>query len=479
VSASLAALVNHPRNPLRRYVQQPAGRWGGMSPPQREFHTSQARKRFCLWANSMGKTWSGGVEAWWHLTDTHPFRSTPNITGEGWMLADDLQQGWKSVCKAMRAMEPPGVVDPTCHYDPERGYRWCGKPMLLLKNGRRMVGKGGSQTAKATEGDKIDWLWVDEPPKRSHWNGCVSRVNRTYGPIWVTMTAVAVSKSEGIEWLRDMVDGDPDKGKPPEQGRWPKDADGWDFLQRGMNYRSAPHLTKQQVDALIRDCDAWERAQRVHAKWRGTVAGRWVPAFDADHIFSDMSFEGGDVVSIGLGADYGEKPGNTIWYIGLYTRSGKVFILGEWSPDERMTEAQEAKGVYEALVKPLGISLHDIDVARGDSNSAGHRGIALSVNELLMRHFAGLTRSNTPPFDIRPPYKGPGSVRARARMLNTACAEGRFFVHETCYRLIDTLTRWMGHNDDLKHAFDAAGYLSEVWLAPGGSSAHSHLIIKR
>jgi hypothetical protein len=293
------------------------------------------------------------------------------------------------------------------------------------------------------------------------------------------MTAVAVSKSEGIEWLRDMVDGDPDKGKPPEQGRWPNDADGWDFLQRGMNYRSAPHLTKQQVDALIRDCDAWERAQRVHAKWRGTVAGRWVPAFDADHIFSDMSFEGGEVVSIGLGADYGEKPGNTIWYIGLYTRSGKVFILGEWSPDERMTEAQEAKGVYEALVKPLGISLHDIDVARGDSNSAGHRGIALSVNELLMRHFAGLTRSNTPPFDIRPPYKGPGSVRARARMLNTACAEGRFFVHETCYRLIDTLTRWMGHNDDLKHAFDAAGYLSEVWLAPGGSSAHSHLIIKR
>lgn len=474
----LSALTEYASNPLARYTQEPAG-MGGMSPPQDEFHHSRARKRFCLWANSMGKTWAGGVEAWWHLTDTHPYRDVPNITGEGWMLADDLQQGWKSVCKAMREMEPPGVVHADCHYDTERGYRWMGKPILLLKNGRKMVGKGGSQTAKATEGDKIDWLWVDEPPKRSHWNGCVSRVNRTYGPIWVTMTAVAVSKSEGIDWLRDMVDGDRDRGVPPTQGRYPTAPDGWGFIQRGLNYASAPHLTRKQVDALINDCDPWQRAQRVDAKWRGAVAGRWIPSFSVDNIYAEMAFDGGQIEGIGLGADYGERPGHTVWYLMFYLTTGTLYVVSEYAPEQAMTEAEEARAVRDNLFEPLGLSLATVTHARGDSNSSGHRGVALSLNELLTRHFARLMPNGRPPFELRPPYKGPGSVRARARMINTACADGRFMVHESCYRLIDTMTRWMGANDNLKHAFDAAGYIAEVWLAPGSSSNARHLIIKR
>jgi len=471
-------------NPLARYTREPPGH-GGMSPPQYEFHTSQARKRFCLWANSMGKTWAGGIEAWWHLTDTHPYRDVhphrdaSQLTGEGWLLADDLSQGWKSVCKAMRAMEPPGVLHEDCHYDPERGYRWCGRPVLLLKSGRRMVGKGGSQTKKAMEGDKIDWLWVDEPPKRSHWNGCVSRVNRTYGPIWVTMTAVAVSASEGIGWLRDKVDGDPEKGTPPQEGRFPDHEDGWHLLQRGLSRDSAPHLTRKQIDALINGCDPWEKAQRVHAKWRGAVSGRWVPSFSTDNIFSDSQFSVDDIQGIGLGADYGEKPGHTVWYLVLYMNDGVLNVISEFAPQEAMSEAEEVRAVKAHLFDPLGLSLAAVTHARGDSNSSGHRGAAVTLNGLLNRHFARLMPNGRPPFELRPPYKGPGSVRARARMINSACAEGRFRVHESCHRLIDTLTRWMGLNDNLKHAFDAVGYIADVWLSPGRGDTARHLIIRR
>jgi len=465
-------------DPLRRYERSLPG-WGGMSPVQEELHRSQARLRFSLWANAMGKTYAGAAEAWWHLTGTHPFRSVPDVTGEGWMLADDLQQGWKSVCKALHMLAPPGIVADDCYYDEIRGYTWRGSKVLRLRNGRLLVGKGGSQSAKATEGDKIDWLWVDEPPKRSHWNGCISRVNRTMGPVWVTMTAVAVSRSEPIDWLRHKVDTNPTSNEPPEEGRYPEHPDGWDFMQRGLTPERVPHKTEEEYRTLIEKCDPWERAQRVHALWEGVMPGRWVPAFGIENVFEDMQFSADKIRAIGLGADYGERPGNTIWYLALCTTDGKVYILAEWSPTDRMSEAEEAQGVLEELLEPIGLGLHDVTVARGDSNSAGRRGVALSINELLMQHFARLTRTGRPPFEIRPPYKGAGSVKARARMLNSACAEGRFMVHASCQRLQQSLRNWTGMNDHHKHAFDAAGYIAEEWLAPGASPHARRYILQR
>ena len=465
-------------DPLRRYAQGLPG-WGGMSRPQRELHRSQARLRFALWANSMGKTYAGAAEAWWHLLQSHPFRETPDITGEGWMLADDLQQGWKTVCGTMRMLEPPGVVADDCHYDEIRGYTWRGSKVLRLRSGRRMVGKGGSQSPKATEGDKIDWLWVDEPPKRSHWNGCISRVNRTMGPIWATLTAVAVSRSEPIDWLRLKVDTNPTNGEPPQEGRYPAQPDGWDFLQRGLTLENAPHLGERKIQTLIEKCDPWERAQRVNALWEGAIPGRWVPAFSADNVFEELSLSADEIRSIGLGVDYGERPGNTIWYLAVCTTAGRVDILAEWSPSDRMSEAEEAIGVRDNLLLPCGLELHDIQVARGDSNSAGRRGVALSLNELMMQQFARMTRSGRPPFEIRPPYKGKGSVRARARMLNTACAEGRFRVHSSCVRLQQSLRNWSGANDHYKHAFDAAGYIAEEWLSIGSSPHARRYILQR
>jgi phage terminase large subunit-like protein len=474
----LASIAAYQADPLQRYATEPAG-WSGMSGVQREFHQSTARKRFALWANSMGKTYCGAAEAWFHLLAEHPYREVRPGPVVGWMLADDLQQGWLTACKAMRMLEPPSVVDPSCNYDEIRGYTWRNRRVLRLLNGSMMVGKGGSQSAMSMEGDKIDFLWVDEIPRRSHWNGCVSRVNRTFGAIWVTMTAITRASYLDTTWLRNKVDGNPETKDPPEEGRHGADDDGWDFLQRGMSRDRVLHLSDEQYSALVNDVDPWERAQRVDARWEGVTAGRWVPAFSVDNVFDTIEFEWTDIAQIGLGADYGERPGNTIWFLAFYTHSDRVYIVAEWSPAERMTEAEEAAGVVEHLLTPLDLKPADVDVARGDSNSSGHRGIALSINELLMQHFARMMPNGRAPFDLRPPYKGPGSIRHRARMINTACAESRFHVHESCSRLLRTLRNWMGLNDDLKHAFDGAGYISEVWLAPGAARGGHHMIIKR
>ena len=68
-------------DPLEEYLRELPG-YGGMSPPQSQFHRSQERKRFLRWPNQTGKTRSGAAEAWWHALGDHPFRDVapaPNI----------------------------------------------------------------------------------------------------------------------------------------------------------------------------------------------------------------------------------------------------------------------------------------------------------------------------------------------------------------------------------------------------------------
>ena len=103
--------------------------------------------------------------------------------------------------------------------------------------------------------------------------------------------------------------------------------------------------------------------------------------------------------------------------------------------------------------------------------------MGLSVNDMLERAFADLVGSSRPPFSIRVPYKGRGSVKARARMLNAASVDGRFFVHESCSSLIHTLRHWRGENNDLKHSYDAVSYICDVYLQPDYGDDHGRLII--
>ena len=117
------------------------------------------------------------------------------------------------------------------------------------------------------------------------------------------------------------------------------------------------------------------------------------------------------------------------------------------------------------MLKSWNVEPWQIDEARGDSNSAGRMGLGFSVNQLLERGFAKALGSARPPFTIHVPYKGPGSIRARARMLSSACVEGTFMVHEGCGELISTLRHWRGESTgDLKHHFDAVGYIAECFL---------------
>ena len=461
----LLSLEQHALDPLEEYLRELPG-YGGMSPPQRAFHTSQDRKRFLRWPNQTGKTRSGAAEAWWHALGDHPFRDVTPAPNIGSILCADLKNGWSKLSQKLREVQPDGILHPECSFDEARGYYFRGKRGIGLANGSLIQAFGSEQPLTALASDTVDWQWVDEPPKRSHWGEFRRSGYAKRASCWVTLTPIG----RPVEWLRDIVSGN------PQQGHAALEPD-WFELVGKLDKEHCPHRSQQSIDEQIAETDALDRGQRIEARWQGFTIARRIPGFSEMNIIDDEEVESLQIEEVALGVDWGEVVGNTVWYLVGWTGSA-AYVLGEWSPGSRMTEAEEVRALRKELLIPWGVDFDQIAVARGDSNSAGRRGIASTVNQMVNRAIARELGRSRPPFELRPPYKGPGSVRARARILSSACIEGRLYVHQDCQRLIHTLRHWMGANDNLKHPFDAAGYILEHYLSPVTRSGTTQTLVR-
>jgi hypothetical protein len=446
LGAIKAASTAYKQNGLAQYELEQPGR-GGMSPGQRKFHESQHQRRLLIGGNQIGKTRSLCFEAWTHALGRHPFRETPSAPNLGWVMTADLRGGWANFSRKMREIMPPGSVSDRCFYDDARGFTRGGSKIIELSNGSLIVGKSGSQDQMALSGATIDWLGIDELPKRSHWSEARSRVAVNSAPVFMCFTPIG----RPAEFLRDWCEGNPSTGEPARED--------WDVQRVKLSPENCPHRDPESIRNQIAGYGPWEYAQRVEGAWEGISTDAWI-SFSEDNIFEDPPT---GIERLGIGWDHGEKPGASVAYL-VGWDGYRLWVLDEYASNDRNTPKAEAKEIAEML-RAWGVGLHQIDEARGDANSAGRLGLGFSVNELLERAFADLLGQSRPPFNIQVPWKGSGSVKARARMLSSACVEGRFMVHQDCTRLISALRHWRGESGgDLKHHFDAVGYISEVYL---------------
>ena len=308
----------------------------------------------------------------------------------------------------------------------------------------------------------------------------VLRKRGTFRPkVWPKLllesTVYAVFFGAGVRLLASAVGLDIVSGNP-EQGHAALEPD-WFELVGTLDREHCPHRSQQSIDEQIAETDALDRGQRIHARWEGFSIARRIPGFSEENIIDDSDVDDLIIEEIGWGVDWGEIVGNTIHYLVGWNGSA-VYVLGEWSPSDRMTEAEECRALRKELLLAWGVDFDQVTVARGDSNSAVRRGIATSVNELMNRAVARELGRSRSPCPLRPPYKGPGSVKARARILSSACIEGRLYVHQDCQRLIHTFRHWMGENNDLKHPFDAAGYICEHCLSPVTRSGAPYTLVR-
>lgn len=458
------------RNPLRVYWEEVAG-FGGHSPPQEAFHRAQERKRASVSANGIGKSVKGGAEAWAHLLGEHPYRSVPGKGSEGWVLLPSLKQGWKSVSKALRFLEPPDTLHPACRYDPEAGYTYKSKKILKIREelgGAFLVAKGGTQDLMEMEGDKIDWLWVDEPPKRSHWTGCRSRVDRTMGPMWCTFTPIG----RPVGWLKTLLEGDEEAEIEAEPGWWVK--------HFGLNTANAPHLSPEKIQALIDGCDPWEIPQRIHAHWDGITGARRFQNFTQFNLLTpDLYPSSVDLVRIGM--DHGEGITNQIGYVGgiVGTRRPVYYVFREFCPEDKGSTPDDVARAALATLRALDVHPSEVDRCFGDINSAGLLGGGRKYNRFIEQAFADELGVPECPFPVDVPGKKAGSVGMGESAMNTAMKQGRFFVDPSCTRLITAFKHYTGKERDLKNAVDGARYAFLDRLLSWGNAVPADLRIGR
>lgn len=435
-------------NKLARYVTEKPGE-GGMSPGQREFHMGQSQKRLCIAGNQIGKSFALSAEIWWLSgAAPHPFRQTPQVPALGWAMVSDLKSGWRNLSAKLRELEPPGAVHPQTVYDNGRGYTTRGQKMIRLRNGSLVIGKSGSQEMVSLSGSTISFLCIDELPKQGHFGEAKARCAVHNAPIVMAFTPIG----RPCTWLRDTVDGNPDTGEPATED--------WEITRIALSPENAPHRDPDTIKAQIEAMSAWEKDQRIYGSWEGVSLDRWIP-FSEEHVFEEIP---DDICKVAVGVDHGERPGNTYWCLIGIDSCDRVWVLDEYIPQERLTPLAEATAV-QAMLKDWGLTLWQVDEARGDSNSLGRLGLGASVNQALEAAFAQLVGAKRPPFRIEVPWKGAGSIRARARILSNACVAGNFRVNKKCSVLISSLRHWHGKNDSFKHAYDGCVYVSEIYLS--------------
>ena len=462
------AAKRYEKDELAKYVLEPPG-LGGMSPGQRKFHEDTSRRRLCIGGNQIGKSRILSYEILAHALGCHAFRETPQAPNVGWVMVADLRTGWANISSKIRELQPPGVLSDRCIYDRARGYRVAGSTAIEFKNGSLVRGVSGSQSLISLSGHTLDWLAIDEMPLQGHFSEARSRVaiggvDGKGGPVFMAFTPIG--RSGGSLWLRNALEGNPDTGDPPEET-------GWSIQRITLSPENCPHRDPDSIKNQIAAYGKFEYNQRVLGHWVGVDSSRWITSFGEDCIFNELPK---GLEELGLGWDHGERPGSSVAYLCGWD-GHRVYVLAEWTNKERVTPKEEAKQIKE-MIESFGLSLYQIDRAVGDSNSAGRLGMGFSVNEILERQFAALINKPAPPFRIKVPRKGPGSVRARARIINAACASGSFLVHESCLNLISSLKHWRGEaHSEYKHAFDSCAYISETWLGTTDQGIGSMLIL--
>lgn len=444
MSALTAYAREYDANPLFRYLHGRPGK-GGMSAGQRRFHTHQTRLRALRASNQVGKTWAGAAEEWWHLLGEHPFRAVRPAPNEGWVIIPDLENDWQKISATMRSLEPPDMLAPGCRYDEAIGYTYRSKRMIMLRNRSALYPKSGTQAILALAGRPIDHIWLDEPPKRSHWSEALARVATKFAPVWLTFTPIG----RPLGWLRTIMEGNAEEDIAPN----PEWVGNQIVIQ--LSYENAPHRTRQSIDSQIANCDAWEIGQRIRAEWDGVTQGRRFGSFTEGCILSDedlpATFE-----ELRVHWDHGETEGSQVGYISA--RNGRrMYLLREVVGAAHSTPHEDAQAMIDALAG-LGLTPMHVSRAFGDINSAGKLGAGGKVNAFLEAAFADILRMVAPPFEIERPPKGAGSVKMGEKAMNHAMKEGRWFVHDRCHKFIHSAKHYTGVEQDLKHPVDASRY---------------------
>lgn len=242
-------------------------------PKQLEFHSSNARIRFALGANSSGKTLCGCAEAIFWFTKSHPYKPWVNsVVGP--------THGIVVVVSRDQQKLPGGPQSKLLQYMPDDAIakKRSGQPNIVYAKDEAIGvihGKDGSTitfiTSKAKrdtyQGVRANWIWIDEEciPTPKKWNELITRVpagddykqdEKLAGRLYLWMTATP--NLEGTTWMQTALY---EKANKPDS----------EYRLWQMSLQDNTFMTDAAKNSMMEDiteADEVEYNARVHGAWQ-------------------------------------------------------------------------------------------------------------------------------------------------------------------------------------------------------------------
>jgi len=397
----------------------------GFTPSQAlsTFYNAPTKRELLRTANRVGKTTHVGAKV------AALMESTPGLRLRG--VSVDYNQSKKAMGLILSQMITPSALASGCNYNVTRGWS---HNLIELKNGSTLQIMNNTQDPQAFEGDSLDGVWFDEPPKQGIWLPNISRVMDRNGFVWISATMVG----RPCSWLREIAEAE---GSP------------WRQTVVGFSRESCPWYTPDMVAGWIAEAKAapWEYPQRIDAEWEGVAVGRRYTGYTEASVVKALP---AGRWKIGVGIDHGEHGANQVAVLMAWRPGDKVmYIIDEYVSDGPTTIAQDARGI-RLMLQRHGWGPHNVDEWRGDNNSAGKARVGYKINQLLGDEL-GVT--------IDPPDKTAGSVETGEFLVNLALMQGRLKVVDGLVAVSGTM-RYYDGTEEHKHISDAIRYLSRPIL---------------
>lgn len=443
----------------------------GEPPKLVAFFRDLAKTKLLAGPNQGGKTYAGAKEAVYRLTGRHPFRRVRKGPVHGWVVCYSQKQS-RSIQKTINALLPRHlIVD--YDYNDSRGFL---NGLIKVRCGPRPTDvsvlevKTAGQDTLGLASATLDFIWVDEPPPQEIWSELKARLLVKRGDMWLTMTPIG----RPVEWLKELVD----QGKVS-------------YHRFTLCVEDCPHLTQRQINEQIEGYLAAEVPQRVYGLWEGVTPGRYLNGFTMECVSEEApAWDESRPVYVGVGADYGSRPGSTVYELFLWQDDPYFpvgYFLDEYVSEDASTPEQDAVRVVQDLLARNGLSVWQVDTWVGDINSAGKAYAGDSLNRVMGFFLAkqhGISLGMPPelaardmvPVPILQADKTAGSVDWGCRILNRGFIRGDLRIHPRCKVLVKGCNHWKGGNTgedgELKHGLDAARYIAtEAMGESGGYSA--------
>lgn len=294
---------------------------------QIQFHSSQKKGRQYVGGNRSGKTTGGIAEDIWWLTNTHPYRNTPEPPVIGRICTVDFKNGVnKIILPNLRQWLPPSYLKNGSWEDSWRG----SQHTLTLSNDSELEIMSYEQELDKFAGVPRHFVHFDEEPPKNIFGECKARLVDYKGSYWLTMTPV-----DGMTWTYDEI------YEPGITGNDPL----IDVIVVDMT--DNPHIDHEEIADFLSGLDAEEKIIRGKGEYiaigglvfkyfnsqqhvidpvnpRGFASGRWTIYQSVDHGFNNP----------------------TAWLWHAVSPGGEVVTFHEHYKSE-MTVEQHAKVVLE------------------------------------------------------------------------------------------------------------------------------------